>query len=75
MTDAPYKVGDKVTRPINAYETGSPIRSGYVTRCYDDRPDYPELYEVTWVTENGKPIEPIVCVGYLRHGLTRQEQA
>ena len=63
-----WKVGDTVYRPINVYKSDSPIRRGIVTRRYSE-PGYPELYEVTWTVEGGRPIEPLVCVGFLRHGL------
>jgi hypothetical protein len=68
-----FRVGDTVARPINVFKSGSPVRIGTVTRVYSESGtqfgDYPELYEVTWTIERGKPIEPLVCTGYLRHGL------
>lgn len=64
-----FKVGQRVERPRNVYEPDSPLRAGTVTRRYTDLPHYDELYEVVWDTENGEPIEPLFCVGYLRHGL------
>lgn len=67
MTDAYHE--DRIL-----LDTESPIRAGYVTRVYSE-PGYPELYEVTWHTENGRRIDPLVCVGYLRHGLDRSETA
>jgi hypothetical protein len=64
----PFKVGDQVTRPTDVYRQGSPLLRGTVTRCYAET-GYPELYEITWTGERGKPIEPRVERGYLRHGL------
>ena len=63
-----FAVGADVTRPINVFQRHSPIRRGVVTRVYTE-PGYKELYEVTWHTQAGKPIDPLVCVGYLPHGI------
>lgn len=74
MKDPRFEVGDPVTRPVNVFANRSPLRRGVVTRRYKER-FYPELYEVTWTTEAGKSIEPLVCVGYLPHGLEKESPA
>jgi hypothetical protein len=63
-----WKVGNVVTRPVNVFKAGSPIRVGTVSRRYADE-DHDELYEVVWTSVGGRLIKPLWCQGYLRHGL------
>jgi hypothetical protein len=73
--DSPFKPGDRVTRPVDVYDSKSPIRHGVVVRRYgkawyrgdSDWPTGydPELYEVKW--DDGTAGK-----GFFRHGLDRE---
>jgi hypothetical protein len=63
--EARFRVGDRVTRPINVYKSKSPLRHGAVVRVYAKRSRfgfYAELYAVRW-DDNG------VERDFLPHGI------
>jgi len=64
-----YRVGDRVTRPVDVYAGQSPLRHGCVTRRYGKRGGLgsnhwfdPEIYDVLW--DDG-----VEERGFFRHGL------
>jgi len=71
-----FRVGDRVTRPVDVFTDESPLRHGIVVRRYhkhirygwdEEEPPvcYPELYDVVW--DGGKEEE-----AFLPHGIDRE---
>jgi len=61
-----YKVGQRVSRPVDVYAKKKKLKFGTVIRAYSERGsrfgDYPELYAVHW--DDGSEGR-----AYLRHGI------
>lgn len=60
-----FKIGQRVKRQVNIYDSKSKYKLGTVIECYEKTSKfgcYPELYKVQW--DNG-----ITEGGFLPHGL------
>ena len=42
-----WRVDDRVSRPVDVYKQGSPLRHGEIVAAYS-QPGYPRLYAVRW---------------------------